>query len=340
MGSQMFYGVQYGKETTRGTAVAATKKWMGFASIPEDRDPIHPKDALGLRMNSARTEILQILADPVTLSMASGGDVGSSGAYYQGLPLLFGTTLKGGVTATETTASQTDYAWDFSPSLTAAGAPDTVTLEVFDNDQAYEIEHLMGKSITIDWAFGENKPLNISAEYFGKQVTPTTKTASLTNPTITQINANTGKMYLDTAWAGLGGTQKTGLLRSGSIQILTGNHPKFLGGGARTFDSYGEGELDISGSLVVEGGAAAKALFDDYQAGTHRALRLAWTGPQIGTGVYHKLQLDLFISMRVTPLSGFANGNTLYAVSFVGKTDNLSTPHGLGVSVITNVNAY
>lgn len=332
MGSEMFRKVSFGKETVRGSAVAADTMWMGSATIPKDREPVHPRDALGLRAMSARTEILQLLADPVTLAMSE--------AYYQGLPLLFGTTLKGGVTATETTASQTDYAWDFSPSLTAAGAPDTVTLEVFDNDQAYEIEHLMGKSITIDWAFGENQPLNISAEYFGKQVTPTTKTASLTNPTITQINANTGKMYLDTAWAGLGGTQKTGLLRSGSIQILTGNHPKFLGGGARTFDSYGEGELDISGSLVVEGGAAAKALFDDYQAGTHRALRLAWTGPQIGTGVYHKLQLDLFISMRVTPLSGFANGNTLYAVSFVGKTDNLSTPHGLGVSVITNVNAY
>lgn len=336
MGSEMFFGVQYGKETVRGTAVAATKKWMGQATVPEDRDPAHPQDALGLRYRSARTEILQILADPVTLAMA-----GNSGAYYQGLPLLFGITLKGGVTASETTASQADYAWDFTPAANAAGAPDTATLEVFDNDQCYEIEHLMGKTITIDWAFGENQMVNVSAECFGKQVTPTTKTASLTNPAITVINANTGKIWMDAAWANLGTTQKTGFLRSGSIQIATGNHPKYLGGGAKTFDGYGEGYLDVSGSLVVEGGAEAKAWLDNYQAGAHKAMRLAWTGPQIGTGVFHKLQIDIFASVRVVPFSGFADGNTLYAVTLEGVTDNLSpTAHGLGVSVVTNQNAY
>jgi hypothetical protein len=333
MGSEMFRKVQYGKESTRGTAVAATKMWMGTATIPKDREPLHPQDSLGLRARSARTEIMQLLADPITLAMEN--------AYYQGLPLLFGTTLKGGVTATETTSSQQDYAWDFSPSLTAAAAPDTLTLEIGDNDQNYEIEYVMGKTITIDFAFGENAFLNISGEYFGRQVSKSTATAGLTRPTITAINANTGKIWLDSAWASLGTTQKTGFLRSGNIQIATGNHPKFLGGGNRYFDSHGEGYLDITGSLVVEGGAEAVSRFDDYQAGTHRAMRLAWTGPQIGTGVNHKLQLDLFVAFdEVIPLSAFADGNTLYAINWSAVTDNLSTPHLLGVSVVTNQNSY
>lgn len=336
MGSEMFRKVQYGKETNRGTAVAATRMWMGTATIPKDREPKHPSDTLGLRVRSARTEILQLLADPVTLAMN-----GDTGAYYQGLPLLFGTTLKGGVTATETTASQQDYAWTFDPSLTAAAAPDTVTLEIGDNDQAYEIEYLMGKTITIDWAFGENAYVNVSAEMFGRQVTATTFTGSLTKPTVTGINANTGKFYLDPAWASLGSTQKTGLLRSGNLQIGTGNHPKFLGSGNRTFDTHGEGYLDATGSLVLEGGAGAKSILDDFQAGTARALRFAWTGPQIGTGVNHLLQVDVFAAFdEVIPLSGFADGNTLYAVTFSGITDNLATPHMLGVKVVTNQNSY
>jgi hypothetical protein len=333
MGSEMFRKVQYGKESTRGTAVAATKMWMGTATIPKDREPVHPADALGLRARSARTEILQLLADPVTLAMSE--------AYYQGLPLLFGTTLRGGVTATETTGSQLDYAWNFSPSLTAAAAPDTVTLEVGDNDQNYEIEYLMGKMISIDWAFGENAFVNVSGEYFGRQVTKSTATAALTRPTVTAMNANTGKIYLDTAWAGLGTTQLTSFLRSGSIQIATGNHPKWLGGGNKTFDSYGEGYLEVTGSLVMEGGAGAIARFDDFQAGTAKAMRLIWTGPQIGTGVYHKLQIDLFMAIdEVIPLSGFADGNTLYTLAFSGVTDNLATAHLLDVNVVTNVNAY
>lgn len=336
MGSEMFVKVQYGKETVRGTAVAATKMWMGTANVPKDREPRHPKDTLGLRAPSARTEILQLLADPVTLAMN-----GETGAYYQGLPLLFGTTLKGGVTATETTPSQQDYAWDFTPSLTAAASPDTMTLEIGDNDQNYEIEYLMGRRINIDWAFGENAFLNIAADYFGRQVTKSTATAGLTRPTVTGINANTGTFYLNNTWATLGNTQKTGFLRSGSIQIETGNHPKFLGGGNRYFDTHGEGYLMVTGSLVVEGGAEAVAKLDDFQAGTARALRFQWTGPQIGSGTTHLFRVDVFAAFNeVIPLSGFADGNTLYAITFEGITDNLATPKMLGVNVTTNQNSY
>lgn len=336
MGSQMFRKNQYGKETTRGTAVAATAMWMGSATIPKDREPKHPTDTLGLRVESARTEILQLLADPVALAMD-----GDTGAYYEGLPLLFGTTVKGGVIATEQTSGQHDYLWDFTPSLSAPANPDTITLEIGDNDQNYEIEYLMGKTINIDWAFGENAFLNISAEYFGRQVTKSTATAGLTRPTIHGINANTGKFYLNPTWATLGGTQKTGFLRSGSMQIATGNHPKFLGAGNKYFDVHGEGYLAVTGSLVVEGGAEAIARLDDFQGGVMRAMRFAWTGPLIGTGLAHLLQLDVFAAFdEVIPLSGFADNNTLYAVTYVGVTDNLATPHMFGASVCTSQNTY
>lgn len=333
MGSQMFRKVQYGKETTRGTAVAATKMWMGSATIPVDREPRHPNDTLGLRVRSSRTEIPQLLADPVTLAMD-----GETGAYFQGLPLLFGITLKGGVTATEQTPSQKDYLWDFTPSLTAAANPDTVTLEIGDNDQAYEIEYLMGKKINIEWSAGENGFVNVTCEAFGRQVTPTTFTAALTRPTVTGIHANMVKTYIDATWAALGTTQKT-FVRSGTIEINPGNHPKFIGGGNKTFDTHGEGYLEVTGSLVVEGGADAVARLNDFQAGTHRAFRFKFLGPQIGTGTNAMLQVDVFAALdEVVPLSNFADGNSLYAVTFVGVTDNLATPNMLGVKVVTDQN--
>ncbi len=335
MGSQMFVKNQYGKETVRGTAVAATQMWLGSANVPKDREPKHPRDTLGLRMPSSRTEILELLADPVTLAMD-----GDTGAYFQGLPLLHGITLKGGVVATETTPSQLDYAWDFTPSLTAPANPDTITLEVGDNDQNYEIEYLMGKTIDYDFALGENGYLNVSCECFGRQVTKSTATAGLTRPTVNGINADLFQFFLNPTWATLGATEKVGLVRSGSIQIAAGNHPK-PPSGQRYFNTHGEGDLLVTGSLVLEGGANAISIYDDFVAGTQRALRFLWTGPQIGTGVNHKLQIDVFASFdEVIPLSGFADKNTLYAVIFSAVTDNLATPHGLGVSVITNRNAY
>lgn len=329
MGSQMFVKNQYGKESTRGTAVAATKKFLGTVTIPQDREPAHPQSTLGQRAMSHRTEIRQLLADPVTLAMAEG--------YYQALPMFHGITLKGGVTASEVTPGQGDYLWDHSPSLTAAGAPDTITLEAGDNDQNYEIEFLMGKTLTYDFALGEASAVGVTLEAFGRQVTKSTATGGIATPAATGIVANTAKLWVDDTWANLGTTQKTGLLRGGNVQISTGNHPKFLGSGNKYFDSYGEGWLEVTGSLTLEGGAGAVSIFDDFQAGTHRAVRLSFTGPQIGSGSYYSLVLDLFVAFdSVIPLSGFADGNTLYAVTFSGVSDGQSTPHMLGVKVTTS----
>jgi hypothetical protein len=333
MGSEMFVKNQYGKETTRGTAVAATKRFLGTVTIPQDRQPAHPTYSMGRRSRSHRTEIRQILADPIGMSLPE--------AYFQILPMLFGITLKGGVTAAEATGSQSDYLWDFTPSLTAVAAPDTITLETGDNDQNYEIEYVMGKSIALDFALGENASVSMSCEAFGKQITKSTVTASINPLAVNSIIANTAQLWIDSTWATLGTTVKTGLLRGGSIQIETGNHPKFLAAGVKTMTSHGEGYADLTGSFILEGGAGAVAIFDAYQAGTHLAIRLTFTGPQIGTGTYYTLQYDMFVAIdSVIPLSGFADGNTLYAVQFVAVDDNESTPHNFGVKVTTNANAY
>lgn len=329
MGSQMFVKNQYGKESTRGTAVAATKKFLGTVNIPKDREPQHPEYAMGQRARSTVTSIRQLLADPITLSMPN--------AYYQALPMMYSITLKGGVTASETTPAQGDYLWDFTPSLTAAASPDTITLEAGDDDQNYEIEYVMGRKITLDFALGENVTAAIACEAFGRQVTKSTATAGLSNPAAVEISANTAALWIDSTWATLGSTAKTGLLRGGNIEINTGNHPKFLASGQKYFTSHGEGFVDVTGSFVLEGGAAAVSIFDDFQAGTHRAVRLSFTGPQIGSGSYYSLIYDMFIGFdEVIPLSGFADGNSLYAVTFTGISDSQSTPHIVGVKVTTN----
>jgi hypothetical protein len=330
MGSRMFWKNQYGKESTRGTAVAATKRFLGNVTLPEDRTPAHPSYSMGRRSRSHITEIRQILADPISMALDE--------AYFQILPMLFGITLKGGVTASETTGGQADYAWDFTPSLTAVAAPDTITLEAADNDQAYEIEYVMGKTLTFDYALGDNSAMKIVCEAFGKQISPTTVTASINPLAVNGIMPNTAEIWIDSTWATLGTTKKSALLRGGNIQIATGNHPKFL---VKTMNGYGESYADLTASFTLEGGADAKAIFDAYQAGTHKAIKLTFTGPQIGTGTYYKLTFNMFGAFdSVIPLSGDQDGNTLYQANFVALDDNQATPHNFGVLVTTNANAY
>lgn len=337
MGSKMFWKSQYGKETTRGTAVAATKRWYGSANIPKDHELQHPEYALGVRAASGHTEIRQILADPVTLALDDG--------YYQALPVMFGTLLKGGVVATEQTATKGDYLWDFTPDLTTVGNPDTITLQVGDNDQAYAIEYLMGKKLTLDFSLGDDADMKLAEECFGRQVSKTTFTAAITAPTVTEpIVANTAQMWLDGTWATLGTTAKTGLLRGGSIEIGSGNHPKFLAAnGGKTFYTHGEGDIYGACKFVFEGGADAVAIFDAYQAGTPKALRFKWTGNLIAAGALaYSLTIDLYGTFdEVLPLDGEKDENTLYGAVFSTLTDLQATEqHNLGVKVSVNQNVY
>lgn len=334
MAELVFLKSQYGLEaaSAHGTAVAATKLWPGTVSIPADRKPQFKTVMSGRRTREQQGVINQILVDGLTLKMEQGA--------FQALPMLFSGLLKGAVTASETTPSQGDYAWSFTPSLSAANNPDSFTLEWGDDVQAYEAEYLMFNALKIAGALGDDAGVSLEATGFAKQITPTTFTPSLSALTYEFMVANMTKLYIDTAWAGLGGTQVTGLLGEFSLELMANNHPKFLADGVKTFTTHGEGAINALATFTLEGNSTADAQFDLFQAGTKRAIRLEVIGSQIGTGTTHKLTVDMFGQWEsVIPLASEKNGNNRHAAIFHVLDDNQATPHSLGVSVTTSVNA-
>lgn len=335
MGSETFVKNQFGLEVTRGTPVAATKRWWGKATIPVDRKPQHPKYTLGVRAESGHTEIRKILADPVPLVSEDG--------YYQALPMLLGTLLKGGVTPTEQTVGKGDYLWDFTPSLTAANNPDTITLQSGDNDQAFILEYLMGRKLTFDFDSDSDSDVKLSWEGFARQVTKGAFTAAITAPAATEpIVASTGQIWMDPAWASLGTTLKSNFLRSGTVEIGSGNHPKNNSSGTKTFNTHGEGYIYAVCKFVVEGGADAIAMYDAFVAGTPKAIRLKWTGGLIASGgLAYSLTIDIYGAFdEVRPLDAFKDANTLYGAVFSTLTDMQATQHNLAVKVSVNQNTY
>jgi hypothetical protein len=332
MGERAFTKTQYGKEVTRGTAVVATKIWPGTITVPVDRQPVFPEIASGRRARAQAGVINQLLVDGFTLA--------ADPCPFQALPFIFSMGLKGGVTASETTPSQADYLWDHTPSLTAANALNAFTIEFGDDTQAYEIEYSLARSIKIAGKMGENSGVSVEAECFGRQITTTTFTASLAPLAYEFMTANLTKVWIDSTWATLGTTQKTGLLQDFSVEILTGLHPKFLGEGTKYFNTHGEGFIDAMATFTLEGAAAADAIFDAFQAGTKQAIRLQTIGSQIGTGSTYALTINMFGQWEsVIPISGEKNGNNLHAAVFHILDDNAATPHSIGVTVTTNGNA-
>jgi hypothetical protein len=313
--------------------VAATKAWPGKITVPADRKPVFPEESLGLRARAQRAVIYQLLVDGMKLNLEHG--------VFQKLPFLFSIGLKGGVTPVEQTTDQDDYLWDFTPSLSASNTPKSGTIEFGDDTQAYEVECCMAKSIKISGVIGDNAPVKIEADLFGKQITPTTFTSSLAVAQDEAMIANLTKLFIDDASDGFGGTQVTDLLREYSVEILTGLHPKFFANGQKTFNGHGEGFIDVMATFTFEGNSGADAQFDLFQAGSSRAIRLLIEGSQIGSGENHSLKLDMWGTWEeIIPLGNEKEGNNLHTAVFHCHTEPEVTPaFKLGVNVITNVSA-
>lgn len=340
MGDRFFSKIQYGKETTRGTAVAATRMLIGgqVSAISPDKRPRKIAENIGLRSAGNRKVIDQYLVSD-SLSIPEG--------YFQALPVIFGCGMKGGVTPTETTPSKQDYKWDFTPSLAfnASNAPDSLTLEKGDNTQAFECEYTMFQRIRISGRVAqgaEGAPVAIEAEFFARQWSPVSFTAGLSLPTATPMNAKLARLYLDTTWAGLGTTELENALRAFDIDIMLGAYPKFAGSAAKTFNEYGQGIIGAQVALTLEGSTAADTIWDSYHSDTQALgfLQLLLSGPQIGTGANHSLKVN--VSGRwdeVIPLAEEDRGNNLHTALFTSDYDATSAKE-VGVEVVTNQNTY
>lgn len=316
-GEKVFVKNQYGLETTRGTGVAATRIWPGTVKLPPDRKPDHPTQMTGSRITSRRTVIKQILVDGITMTMDQ--------AMFQPLLMAFGISLKGGVTGTPIVS--TDYVSDFTPNWTAANNPATISLETGDNVQAFEVDYVMGKRITISGKVGDDSYAKVEVEAFGRQTDPVTFTANLVPENGEYMLGNMVKLWIDANWDALGSTPKTDLLREYSIEILTGNHHKFFGNGQKTFTTHGEGSPEMAITLTFEGNTDANTLFAGYQAGTEYALRLLFEGGPTSAGnANHSLQIDAFGAFdEIIPLASDDNGNNLTTGVFIATGDRGQT---------------
>ena len=319
MGDRALSKLQFGVESTSGTAVAADTLLAG-AEIPPvnpDRTPSFPEDNLGVRARSSRVRTDQFLATN-TIRIPQ--------AYFQALPMLFSIGLQGGITPVEQTGSQSDYLWLFAPSMTASNAHDSITLEAGDNTDAYEIEYVMAERLRLAGTIaqaGEEAPVEVEADYFGRQVTKASFTGSIAVPTMNDINAKFSRIYVDPLWANRGTTEVTSVVRAWDLEILTGVHPKFFGSANQYFDTHGENFIDVMLTLLLEGSTKGDDEFDTFKANTKQAIHIKLdSGVQIGSGDNHNLDLTVFGAYEsVTPLDSEDKGNNLHAAVFRGLYD-------------------
>lgn len=332
--------VQYGLEAAHGTAVPADTKLLLAATLSEDDRQVHiPEVDMGVRSNRllSAAVVRKLIADGIGLEDMDG-------AYYQAFPILFNCCLLGNVSGVEQNTGEGDYLFTFAAPQTAAENIDSMTLEVGDNQQFYEVPYVQLRSITIsgDCFSGE---VHVSAEGYGQYVEQTTATAAVAIPSVEMCVGKLSQLYIDDTWAGLGGTELADSLVNWSVTINGGVHPKFWGSTNRKYTSHEQGAISAEATFTLERNAdvATEELKYRPAAGgvtrDDRFVELKMQGTQIGSGDVHSLIIDLagqWTSWQ--SLGAEEEGNTLDVVTLTAGYDTTGT-QSVQVLVTTDISA-
>jgi hypothetical protein len=320
---------QLGRETTKGTAVAQTTRWVGMTQVTPDEPRFWARTQNGLMVPRSQRGTIATRITNVRLE---------SDLTFEQILHVLNMCMTGLTTGTGAGADKT---WQFTPSVTADPLLNSFTLGYrltdgttnWDNRAAY----LLGRSFEISANIGENA--KIMMEGFARPVELATAiTGAIAVPSVNYVPAASFKWYLNDTFGALGTTQKLGTLISWRLRYDAPYQPKFYQDGLanRSFSSHGLKDSDYSLEMTVEFTAdiAAEQAKADDDPNALRYIRLEALGAVLG-GSFYEIEIDG--SFEVEPgqfhVDGERDGNPTATIRYVGSYD-VTNSLGLKIKVI------
>lgn len=276
--------LQLGFEGTAGNIVAATQKLVGSGMMTPEIERENEDFPRGVR---ATFDSMIDLRRGVLLNHE--GNLTFEEILY---PLLTG------LNDDAVPADAGPYVWTMEPVLTGIATPKSCSAEMVVEDGATDFyEQKAAYLLTRSFEIGleANRPATLAFEMFGRVEETATKTGSLTPITgRTVVPSNMFKVYIDDDWASLGGTQKSGLVRSATLSVVTGLEPDYSLDGRTSLDHTGFRSGMVTGtlSIVMQHNADAATEFGKWRDGSLRFVRLIADNGGAG-GDNKKVQIDL-----------------------------------------------
>ena len=262
--------IQFAREGTAGTTLAAVKVWRGPAADIEDtRVIVSPgaDESIGILVPTARDYTAQLgarLAMPET-------DL----SFEQFIHLLEA-SIKA---ATPTGAGP--YVYAYAPPLTATlNTIKTYTLESGNKiaGDGHEMSYGFVESWTASGRQGE--AWKMSANWVGRQKTEAALTPSLALTTVEAALFSKCVLTIDASGGTIGTTAKAGVLLEASITYNSGIQPVMVGDGNLYFAAikYTRPSVSYSLTLELESGGIANAERAAFEGQAIRLIRLSTAG--------------------------------------------------------------
>lgn len=258
--------MQLGRESTAGTAVAATTVWRGaFAMIEDTRERVIVEEQIGAFTQAERSYDAFLRAQWSQPST----------------PLTFEQVchiLEAGVkTATPTGSGPYVYAYAYPFSGTTTNTIKTYTIEtgnVTVSGDQYKMEYSFVEEF--EFSGTANESWMMQSTWPGRQMTQASRTAALTAPTVNDARFNRTKLYIDASGGTIGTTQKTGVLMGANVRVRTGLIPVPVGDGQLYFaaSKWTQPEITFSITLELEDSSVVATERTQYRSNNVRLIRL------------------------------------------------------------------
>lgn len=298
--------VAFGKETNAGTIVAADTGMVvddGAGSYAE---------TIEREVRDAPRGVLAEVEDVITRK-ASGLSLVQD-LTFEEFPVI----LLGGLKQVTGGAGPTDYTYTVLPSTVTPDTLDAFSWEATISDGT--TLHYLRKfgygqcsEFTVDLAFGQ--PAKVNSTWFGRAGQTLASAASPAVLTGRQIiQSELFALKIDATWAGLGGTAKSGLIRSGSLTVNTGVQPDFTLDGRSDLDltKLTRGRITGTFELTAEFTADATTEVTAWRDGTLRFISLEAAGTA-------NRSLKLQAAVKYVESPQISHEDELVVVTLVGR---------------------
>lgn len=255
---------QLGRESTAGTAVAATSIWRGLFAFPEDaRTRIMGEEEIGLLVPAERSYDVEY---GVTLGQPA------TPATYEQLPHVFEAGI---MEATPSGAGPYSRVYSFPVGATF-NTIQTYTIRGGNANGASDFRVIPYAFVTEFELAGKSKEAwTIAATWMGQRLNSGAVTPALGLQAVREmIFANT-LLYIDDSGGTIGTTQVAGVIRGFSMRVKTGVKPVQPGDGNLYYVNhwFDRASIEFTLTLALQTGASS-AVADERAAYDSDAIRL------------------------------------------------------------------
>lgn len=263
--------IQLGRESTAGTAVAATTVWAGEANKFDNlAKPVFPPEDVGRLSPGDRTYFPKV-----------GGTLTPPPcpATFEQIVHIF----EAGIEADSPAAEGSGYKYEYNFPTTAANTIKTYTIEAGDATQCDEVEYCFVSQFKL--AGTADTALTMQPTWIGRQLTDAVKTASQVVPAVREtILTGKGAVYINATFGSLGATAVSSTIIGINMDVVTGLSPHFtIDDGQLYFTDLNQNGASGSIDITMEYNATGLAEEAAYLAGTGRFLRIQFNGSALGT---------------------------------------------------------